>query len=493
MSAIVARFAALRREHSGRPLIHLPGSNDAWSAADIWDSHLASVAHFTEADIRPGSAIVSAAGNNPASVALLLACRSLGIALLPVEASATRREILALAERFGAAALVLPSAMAEPHGHESDDCVPLASGLCVLPCADEGRRTYYKDTALLKLTSGSTGAPKAALQSEAQLIADGTQIAAAMGIQPGDTQMAAIPLSHAYGLGVLLMPLLLQGTALVLRETFVPHQLPADARKFGARIFPGVPFMFQYFVANPPAGGWPSCLDRVISAGAPLAPATVRAFHDRFGVKIHSFYGTTETGGIAFDAADEIDEGPTTVGRALPGVTITLEPDADRPAGPGRIHVRSAAVAREYADHPGGSFDAGGFLTGDCGTMDAEGRLTLTGRVSAFVSVAGRKVAPHEIEETLRSMPGVEDVRVVAAPDLQRGQQIVACLVMDAAHAVITALDVRRFCVSRLAPYKIPRTIIFVNAIPLTERGKTDRAALDSIVRTHLGVPPSAL
>src|SRR5205807_7895604 len=101
-----------------------------------------------------------------------------------------------------------------------------------------------------------------------------------------------------------LMPLLLQGTAFVLRDTFVPHQLPADARRFGARLFPGVPFMFQYFVTNPPADGWPRGLQRLMSAGAPLAPATVRAFHDHFGVKIHSFYGTTETGGIAFDTDD---------------------------------------------------------------------------------------------------------------------------------------------------------------------------------------------
>jgi acyl-CoA synthetase (AMP-forming)/AMP-acid ligase II len=125
--------------------------------------------------------------------------------------------------------------------------------------------------------------------------------------------------------------------------------------------------------------------------------------------------------------------------------------------------------------------------------VDACGRLTLTGRVSSFVSVAGRKVQPHEVEEALRSMPGVEDVRVLAAPDVRRGQQIVACVVMDKACAAMGMLDVRRFCASRLAPYKIPRTIIFLNAIPLTERGKTDRAALEAIVRAHLGLPHSSL
>src|SRR3954454_9485785 len=110
-----------------------------------------------------------------------------------------------------------------------------------------------------------------------------------MAIAPGETQIAAFPMSPSYGLGNLLLPLLLQGTACVLRDSFVPQLVPADAQRFGARIFPAVPFMFEYFLAHPPAGGWPPALQRLICAGAPLSAATVRAFHELFGVKIHSF------------------------------------------------------------------------------------------------------------------------------------------------------------------------------------------------------------
>src|SRR5262249_38112581 len=159
--------------------------------------------------------------------------------------------------------------------------------------------------AMLKLTSGSTGVPKAALTTEAQLVADATHIIAAMGIRPEDRQIAAIPISHSYGLGNLVLPLLMQGTAFVLRDGFVPHQIPADARRYGARVFPGVPFMFEHFLANPPPDGWPPSLWLLISAGAPLAPSTTRAFYERYGVKIHSFYGSTETGGIAYDDGHE--------------------------------------------------------------------------------------------------------------------------------------------------------------------------------------------
>jgi long-chain acyl-CoA synthetase len=304
-----------------------------------------------------------------------------------------------------------------------------------------------------------------------------------MGIASGDTQVAAIPLSHAYGFGNLLMPVFLHGTAIVLRDSFVPHQLSSDAHRFGARVFHGVPYMFRYFLANEPHGGWPVCLRLLISAGAPLDAETIRAFHRRFGLKIHSFYGTTEAGGITFDSSDAIDCDPT-VGWAIPGVTVGLRPDEGLPTGHGRIHVLSSAVGGGYAGEFGGDgFVDGGFLTGDYGRFAADGRLVLGGRVSAFINVAGRKVHPAEVETALRSLDGVADVRVLAADDRTRGEQIVAVIVRAGA---LTAADVRRRCAGILAPYKIPRTVLFVDEIPMTTRGKTDRHALEALVGHHL-------
>jgi long-chain acyl-CoA synthetase len=304
-----------------------------------------------------------------------------------------------------------------------------------------------------------------------------------MRIAPADTQIAAVPLSHSYGLGNLVLPLLIQGTAIVLRESFIPQQLPDDARRYGTRVFPGVPFMFEHFIAHPPADGWPACLEQLISAGAPLTPTTVRGFHARFGVKIHSFYGATETGGITFDGTETIHD-TMVVGRPLPGVTLALRPDDDMPPGAGRVHVRSAAVADGYSDGSRDGFQDDGFLTADYGVVDAEHQLTLLGRISSFVNVAGRKVQPAEVEQVLRAMPGVADVRVLAAPDAQRGQQLVACVVRNGDE--VSMLTVRRYCAARLAPFKIPRSVIFLNAIPMTSRGKTDRAALDLLVRERL-------
>ena len=467
MRDLLTRFADVRRDDPLRPLIHLPGLGTALSADDLWTEHIRYAERLSQLGVTPGALVVAAVGNTAASVALVLACRSIGVAIMPLDAGTTAPEIRGLAERFAAAAVVTPHAIS----------------------VAEWAPRLYPDAAVLKLTSGSTGTPKATVTTEAQLVADATRIIAAMGIRPSDTQIAAIPVSHSYGLGNLMVPLLLQGTAFVLRDSFVPHQLPADARRFDARVFPGVPFMFEFFLTNAPPGGWPPSLQLLISAGAPLAPATGLAFHERFRVKIHSFYGSSETGGIAYDDSENPDTAGG-VGRAMPGVTVTLR-NADcglrmpAAAASGRIHVVSDAVAQGYSDGDDEAFIDGGFLTGDCGALDACQRLTLLGRVSSFVNVAGKKVEPHEVEEVLREMPGVRDVRIVAAPDARRGQQIVACVV--AGGDGVTAIGVRRFCAARLAPYKIPRIVVFLDAIPLTARGKTDRAALDDLVRARIG------
>ena len=108
----------------------------------------------------------------------------------------------------------------------------------------------------------------------------------------------------------------------------------------------------------------------------------------------------------------------------------------------------------------------------------------LAGRVSSFVNVAGRKVQPDEVERVLREIPGVTDVRVLAAPDAARGEQIAAVV---AGHADLTLASIRLHCARRLAPHKIPRIVVRVDAIPLTVRGKTDHRALSELVQQQAG------
>ena len=352
--------------------------------------------------------------------------------------------------------------------------------------AGKHRGALARGTAMVKLTSGSMGKARGIAVGAAHLLADGRQVIAAMGISAEDVNIAAIPMSHSYGLGNLVLPLVLQGTALRIVEDPLPWPLLQALSSGSSLVFPGVPALFDMLALLPEGDSGIPGLRVCISAGAPLRAATAASFRRRFGVPVRSFYGASESGGIAYDAsaagqAAEQEEG--CVGTPLPGVEVRLEGDE------GRIVVRSAAVAHGYlegeAPTPGeAEFRRGEFLTGDTGRIDQEGRLVLTGRVGALVNVAGRKVNPLEVEALLGRVSGVGDAVVLGVPDEARGQSLIAFLV---AHPQVTREDVMSRLRRDLAEYKLPRRILFLEAIPRTERGKIDRAAL-----LRLAVRPDA-
>jgi long-chain acyl-CoA synthetase len=292
--------------------------------------------------------------------------------------------------------------------------------------------------------------------------------------------MALIPLSHAYAIGNIVVPLVLQGTAAALRPSFIPTQFFEDVRLSGATVFPGVPFMFDRLRGLIADTAVPSSLRLLITAGARIDPETVGWFHQH-GRTIHSFYGTSETGGITFDETDELPE-PVHVGRPLPGVSIELLSEPGLPHG-GRVFVRSSGMAFGYAatSEPDAesAFVDGGFRTGDLGYLDGAGRLVLTGRVSPLVNVAGRKVDPAEIERVLVALPDVRDARVVGVECRTRGQELVAFVVRTS--AALTPLVLRRSCAETLSPYKIPRRFIFLEQWPVDSRGKVDKRALEEL------------
>jgi long-chain acyl-CoA synthetase len=488
-SEILERFDRIVRDDPRRPLIHLPLARQSVTAEELSAAAAEQRVRLAARGVGAGDLLIYAGGNKPEWLALWLACLAGGIVLMPVDAGTTTSEIADLATRFGARWVVTG---AGDHASATDIGTPgpFVPALTLWRTRIHGGGVGdLGGTAVLKLTSGSTGLPKATCTAERHLVIDTEHLVHAMGIGAADVQMAAIPLTHAYGIGNLVMPVFLQGTAIVLRESFVPQRFVEDASSYGATIFPGVPFMFDHFIAHLPPGAWPRRLGVLMSAGARLETTTTATFLSSFAVKIHSFYGSSETGGIAYDDSSELpDEG--TVGRPLDGITVSLLPEQGAPPGGGRIHVDGAAVSGGYAG--GEPFDSGGrgsgFLTGDFGRFNPRGVLSLTGRVSWFINVAGRKVQPEEVEMVLRQMPGVADVRVLGASDAVRGQQIVACLVPG--NGPVTALAVRQFAAARLAPYKVPRAIVLLDRIPLNARGKTDRRELEAIVADRLGGAP---
>ncbi|MEQ1862300.1 MAG: class I adenylate-forming enzyme family protein [Chthoniobacteraceae bacterium] len=315
-------------------------------------------------------------------------------------------------------------------------------------------------TALLKLTSGTTGAPRAIRFTAAQLAADCEHICATMGIGDGDVNFGVIPFAHSYGFSNLLTPLLLRGVSVVAAEDRLPRAILDGLARSGATVFPGTPVLFQHLAEiDAPS---PPRLRLCISAGAPLSRAVWAKFHARFGLPLHTFYGASESGGIAYDRAGELPE-EGLVGEAMDGVSVELDP----------FTVRSAAVGEGYfPDESPESLGGGCYRPPDLVRRGEHG-LVIAGRSGDVINVGGRKLNPLEVEQCLAKFPGVRQVAVFGVPSKLRGEEPVACVAGE-----IDPAALQRHAASALAPWQVPRDVWLVAALPVSERGKISRQNL---------------
>jgi long-chain acyl-CoA synthetase len=327
-----------------------------------------------------------------------------------------------------------------------------------------------RQTVLLKLTSGTTAAPRAIRFRSEQLVADCIQICDTMGIGGDDVNFAVIPLSHSYGFSNLVTPLLVRGVPMVLSRDRMPRAVLDDLANTGATVFPGMPVFYQAFaeMENPPA--LPK-LRLCISAGAPLPIEVARKFREKFGQAIHSFYGSSECGGICYDREARLEE-PGFVGAPMDGVKIEmLEPDATA----SRIRIQSAAAGKGYFPEPDDEKLGGGyFLPDDLLSRSGEG-FRIVGRVSDVINVAGKKVNPAEVEAELLRFAGVRGAVVFGRESMLRNEEVAACV---AASAEIAEAELLEFCRQRLSGWQVPKRIFFVEEIPVNERGKVSRREL---------------
>ncbi|MCX6937158.1 MAG: class I adenylate-forming enzyme family protein [Verrucomicrobia bacterium] len=319
------------------------------------------------------------------------------------------------------------------------------------------RSSRHPAPGLIKVTSGTSGTPKAIPFTHAQMLADGRHICVTMGILPDDINLAIIPFGHSYGLGNLVVPLLAQGTALVCADTPLPHALAALATRHRPTVFPAVPALLRALAEADLTLDAFRSIRTVISAGSALPAATGQAFYQKFGLKPHSFYGSTETGGIAYDSTGDDTLQGLGVGRALQGVTITQRPRD-------RIHVSSAAVSRRNGHRPA-----------DRARLQPDGRLVLLGRTGRMLKVGGRRLDLGDLEAELRRLPGILDAFVAPHPD--EPEHLAAVLATP-----LSPLPLRVLLRAQLAPWKTPRRIVAVAAFPLTPRGKPDPAALRALL-----------
>jgi acyl-CoA synthetase (AMP-forming)/AMP-acid ligase II len=323
---------------------------------------------------------------------------------------------------------------------------------------------------LLKLTSGTTAAPRAIRFRSEQLLADCIQICDTMGITSEDANFGVIPLSHSYGFSNLVTPLLVRGVPMTLSRDRMPRAVLDDLARTGATVFPGMPVFYQAFCEMENAPPLPK-LRLCISAGAPLPLEVARKFREKFQRSIHSFYGSSECGGICYDREARLEEAGF-VGAPMDGVEIEmLEPHV--PAS--RIRIRSAAAGDGYFPEPDSQKLGDGFFTPDDLLSPSGDGFRIVGRVSDVINVAGKKVNPAEVEAELLRFAGVRAAVVFGRESVLRNEEVAACV---AASGRVREAELLEFCRGRLSGWQVPKRIFFVDEIPVNERGKVSRREL---------------
>lgn len=406
------------------------------------------------------------APNGPGFLAGFLALRRAGAAVLMLDHGAPVGELRRAAQGLGARAIL--SAEAWPDGPSGFRWEPLPGPQHHLP----------PSVGVVKLTSGSTGAPRGVAVSMEALLADDSALASSMGLHEDDRILGAIPLSHSYGLSSVALPALVRGSLLVLPEEAQPLAPLQAARESAATFFPTAPAYLQALLkmSRPPA--WPPSIRLVVSASAPLPPATAARFRENYGQPVHVFYGASECGGICYDRDGGAAERGT-IGPPVDGVRVTLEPMDGASGGAGIVTVASPAVAEGYLPDANPRLGSGRFVTTDVAEW-RDGELALRGRIDGLINVKGKKVDPVEIQHVLEGLSGVDEVIALGVPAPDNGGELVRA-VIACQPGRLSYTDVMAWCRSHLADHKVPRSVILVSAIPRNARGKISRSALAAL------------
>jgi fatty-acyl-CoA synthase len=348
-----------------------------------------------------------------------------------------------------------------------------------------------EDTFAILYTSGTMGKPKGVSLTHQNLLVTAAATADAIGLSERDVVFGVATVFHVFGLGPGVLGTLLAGATLVLQEQFDPAQALDLIEGHSVTVHYGVPTVYiTEMRVNENARRNLSSLRTGIVAGAPIGDELVRRIRAELCPKLCVAYSLTETSStVSMTRVDDGEEKAVfTVGRPIPGMSVRIL-DLDGTILPeeslGEIAVRGGGVMKGYYRQPGEtshSFDEDGyFLTGDLGMVDEEGYLHIVGRRKELIIRGGFNVYPREVEDRLHAHPAVLDVAVVGLPHEVLGEQVVACI-LPVEGAIITGEEIKDWCRSTLADYKVPDIVRFFDSFPLTGSGKVRRVELARMV-----------
>lgn len=440
--------------------------------------------------IEPGDRVAIVAANNWYFVVAYLATLGAGAVAVPLNPQSPppelERELTAVGARL---ALLGPTARHAVDGLAADlpgydGGVPIGDLLDAEPAPLVDRDPT--DVAVLLFTSGTAGAPRPAMLTHGNLLANVEQMLANPERPDGadEVTLCVLPLFHVFGLNALLGLALVVGSSVVLVERFDPHSTLEAVASHGVTVLTGVPTMWSAWAGLP--GASPDAVASVrlaVSGAAPLDPATRRAVRDRLGLDLIEGYGLTEaspavTSGIGHDAPDG------SIGLPLPGVEVRLVERSGEDAlvgDPGEVWVRGPNVFPGYWQDPEATAAVltpdGWLRTGDVAVVDDDGFLSLVDRAKDVIIVSGFNVFPAEVEEVLCRHPDVAAAAVVGVPHPHSGEAVKAFVVLEPGAHIDEDVLVEH-AGRHLARYKAPTTVAFVDQLPHGVTGKVLRRTL---------------
>ena len=423
--------------------------------------------------VKKGERVAWLGYNSPEMLVLLFALSRLGAILVPLNWRLTVAEHKEIIADCAPKLLFCDSAL-EPHASQLG--VPL--GKLVV----EADKTEFPgdeaDDALIVYTSGTTAKPKGAVLTQAALVWNALNSFHAHDLREADHVLTVLPMFHVGGLNIQTLPALLAGATVTLHKRFEPGAWLADVGKRRPTVSLLVPAAMRAVIGHPTWPGADLSSLKILNSGSMVVPASlIRAFHER-GVPVGQIYGATETAPIAIALLrDDAMRKPGSAGKPVPHCEVKLVD--------GEIWVKGPALMRGYWRDDFGLTREGWFRSGDLGRVDEEGFYWIVGRTKDVIISGGENVHPAELENLLAECPAIAEAAVVGVPDAQWGEAACAAVVLKPG-STLPETELMKLFESRLARYKHPRRIVFLDELPKNALGKVQKLELRRLIDPQL-------
>src|SRR5499427_9408844 len=474
------------RHHADRVALKLDDVQLTYRDLDRASGRLAG--WLRDSGIRPGDRVGIMLPNVPEFAVAYYGALRAGAAVVPMNVLLKQREVAFHLGDSEAALLFAWSTFAEAAEAGAAEagarCVLLGPGDLDALTADsaplaEPAERHAEDTAVILYTSGTTGRPKGAELTHANLTRNVDVARRLFGLDADSVVLGALPLFHAFGQTCGLNASVASGATLTLLPRFEPGRALEVMVRDGVTVMEGVPTMYAALLHHPERERFDlSTLRLCVSGGAALPAEVLRGFEAAFGCAVVEGYGLSETSPLASFNRTDRERKPGSIGTAVEGVEMrVVDGDGSEvPAGEvGEIVIRGHNVMKGYWRRPEATAEAidgdGWFRTGDLARRDEDGDFFIVDRRKDMIIRGGYNVYPREVEEVLYQHPAVRECAVVGVPHAQLGEEVGAAVVLKPG-AEAGAGELREFVRGQIAAYKYPRHVWFVDELPKTATGK---------------------